>query len=497
MLLKKAGESLSQITTLCYHSYELKIVTFIAHAKVFDISGTNLGEEEIAALTEGLNHSNLEILKVGSRDNSLYFSLALQKKLIEDCKAKCKNFQKVCFARIGMNEYVSSWQHLFPFYFECDFPDPVNSVCELSVSKANEIDKGEAMTVAESAKSYSLLLNALTTPSDEKFCGGIIQCHGDVNFNISCRKFATDRGEKNRKDREKGGGREEKEINQKIMDVKKDIHQLHVHPGGISVDGVAPLCKSLVRCCNLLVLNLSFNVIKKEAAEVLSKVLSRCSKLHKLDVSSCVLGSVGAKAISKGMNKCVKLIELKIKDNNILNEGAKALTGALKHCVRLHVLEIASNGIEGEGFGAFADGMKFWINLTSLDVSCNLLGFGTNALCGSLVECCKLQVLDLSSNAIKQDDAVALGGALQCCYELRELKISSCSIETDGIKVISEGLKTCKDLCEFTINDNDITGAGAVALGEALIHLPEIVKLDISSCSLKVESIQSIAKGFN
>lgn len=77
-----------------------------------------------------------------------------------------------------------------------------------------------------------------------------------------------------------------------------NIRSLDVSHNSIDV-GIERFCVSLMQCCNLQDLNLSYNIIGRNGAVVLGDTLRYCDKLRKLDVRFCSLGSEGVDNISR------------------------------------------------------------------------------------------------------------------------------------------------------------------------------------------------------
>ncbi len=108
-LSEKVGEKLSLITTLCFHGHnctceQLGLVNILVHKlpllEILDITDTDLGEQEILALTDNMNHSNLQILKVGSIYNTLYSAFKTPALLVKCFQSSCSKFLNVCFMKV-------------------------------------------------------------------------------------------------------------------------------------------------------------------------------------------------------------------------------------------------------------------------------------------------------------------------------------------------------------------------------------------------------------
>lgn len=134
ILVKKASGRLSFITTLCYHGYDcvaeqLSVVNKLMHSlpslEILDISNTKLAIKGIAYLTSDLNHSNLQILRVGSRKNA-----CLSSELARSFFSNCRKFVNICFSTSNI-AYSSEELLPLPFYFYCNWPEIDMCFCKL------------------------------------------------------------------------------------------------------------------------------------------------------------------------------------------------------------------------------------------------------------------------------------------------------------------------------------------------------------------------------
>ena len=520
VLVGKAGDNLDMVRTLCFYYCDierLRVATYFLNSlpsiEVLDISHSNIGMAEIETLSKGLDHPNLQVLKVGSRGNSLYSCADLQPKLLKIFKSKCKNFMNVCFTGVNgtyrsegavasfhcnppeldltclrlrlpeVRALISEFM-LNPLYtkvtlINCGIDDVAATLLSLGLNSCtglellelgfNIIGNDGACRVCESisklCSNLSLLdlsfnrisnkgamLVASTLKDSEEL--QLILTHNDVT------KFS-DIVKIHRRIDFHGITIANKDLGDKdITDLAAvlkssgrldDVNQIRFHKNRMSVVGFKPLSCVLNTCGNLLVLDLSFNGLGKSGAAVLSETLKCCSMLQELDVSSNHLESAGAKAIAEGLKCCEDLRKLKLNSNNVGKRGASAIAPSLKCCLQL--LEIHTNDIGQEGAKALALVFKDLPNLVALDISSNsVLNAGAMAIADALKGHASLQQLNVRNNMIKKDGVQYLTSSLKSCSSISSLDVTCNDI---GGSTLAESLPT--SLGKLEISNSDLT----------------------------------------
>ncbi len=105
----------------------LYFIKFLPSLDILDISSTNIGVKELEILKQHLNHSNIQVLKVGSRGNTM----ELTDKLVDIFVSNCSKHINICFSGISRKSLLQHSSQL-PFYFCCSTPDLNMSNCKLS-----------------------------------------------------------------------------------------------------------------------------------------------------------------------------------------------------------------------------------------------------------------------------------------------------------------------------------------------------------------------------
>ena len=496
-LVKKAGEKLSLVTSLCFHGHncaaeQLKMVNKLIHVlpclEILDITNTQLGEEAVTALTGSSKHfnlhPNLQVLKIGAIDEN-----DLLNELFLGFKSQCSKVINFWFPDHSKT-YLSSSLSL-PFYF-CS----TGNLSDINMSFIN-LRLVEVKILSDDLKMNSVckrlsLISCGITDEKTKVLSGGIKCSNIEILELSFNDI----------------GDEGALALAHSIESCLSLHTLNLSCNCVGDDGAMAIVKAIVsKHDKNFSLHLWNNNITKYGANALLQIMANIN-INSLDIDSRNIGSSGAAAVSLSLTKYKNerqaltdalncfgdLLELNLSCNSIGDDGAKALADALKKCcnIKLTSLNLSSNSIGDDGAKALADALKNCCNikLTSLNLSSNSIGDdGAKALADALKNCCniKLTSLNLSSNSIGSDGAKAFVDALKkCCnIKLTSLNLSSNSIGSDGAKSLADVLKHCPALGTLDISDNNICVAGVKALAGALKYCKDLHTLDIACNSLR------------
>ena len=237
------------------------------------------------------------------------------------------------------------------------------------------------------------------------------------------------------------------------------------------VEGAVALSDGLECCPHLQKLNIDSNNIGGEGAKAIAEATVR--NLTELKINSNNIGGLGAEAIVRALD-CQ---HLEINSNNIGSSGVLAMAGALK-CKhsnilrqKLRVLDISSKNFEYDGPQTLGE------VLTKFSASSNGIENDSDQTIGMEL----LQMIDISSNNIGCEGAIALAEILRYRTHLTEVRISGNKIGIDGAKALVESLKCCSLLEVIQINSNNIDSEGARALANAMKHWSKLRVLDAST----------------
>ena len=269
-----------------------------------------------------------------------------------------------------------------------------------------------------------------------------------------------------------------------------------------------------VKCTSLEVVSAQCNQIDDSGALAVAKALVRMSNLKILDLQGNPITDNGASALIKTVKDLSKDLQVYVTINNsLLNKSnltfvkksldlicrshdKDSLSTALKCCTYLQSLDLSSNYIGSDDAVALAERLKCCANLQTLDLSGNSIGSdGAVALAEGLKCCTNLKTLNLKNNRIGSDGALALAKVLKCCVNLQTLNLRDNGIGSDGAVALAEGLECCTNLQTLDLSSNSFGSDGAVALVEGLKCCTNLQTLYLSYNSFGSDGVVALAGG--
>ncbi len=518
-LYEKGGEKLSLITTLCFHGHnctceQLRLVNILVHKlpllETLDITDTDLGEQEVLALTDNMNHSNLQILKVGSISNALYSAFQIPLLLVNSFRSRCISFFNVCFNEIFKDsKIIDEVLKMLPYYFFCVKNLPVirmiscpmqyiefrilsadlkvNGICtRLSLIDCN-IDNDKAELLSDSLKlcihlsTLELAINHIGNVGANALAVNITSCTKLRTLNLSCNEIG-DEGAMAIANAVKDFQDFKlflwnNKITQSCVGIPLDLHTLAIYDLNSKDTSAVAITQMLQHSdvsilSNLFAIDISHNKIGNDDANALSDCIKNLSNLCSLIINSNLLGYKGALSLGDALRHCENLHTLNISSNDIGHKGAIALSDGLKHCINLHIFDISSNHIGDEGTITLSDVLKHCINLHTFNIRSNDIGDeGAIALSDGLKHCINLHTFDISSNHIGNRGAFAISNCLKSCIKLHSLNISNNIIGREGAISLGTSLEQCHNLHTFNINFNSIDNETIAILSNLLKHV--------------------------
>ncbi|XP_018534713.1 leucine-rich repeat-containing protein 34 [Lates calcarifer] len=236
-------------------------------------------------------------------------------------------------------------------------------------------------------------------------------------------------------------------------------------------------------------LDLMFNDILTDGAEILSKSLQSNSTLLSLRLSGNKIGNKGAMHLASMLQVNNTLQELELADCDLATQSVIALTIVLKsnkalrsvdisrpllfshqeewavHCSEMLAvnstlveLHLGKMGMTDTGMERLTEGLKLNHSLRYLDLRCNrVTRDGAYHLAEVLKQNPALEVLDLSSNRIEDDGAIYLSEAIAWPGStLKELSVNSNNIRTEGLLSLTQAMKANTTLTHIYIWGNHL-----------------------------------------
>ena len=156
------------------------------------------------------------------------------------------------------------------------------------------------------------------------------------------------------------------------------------------------------------------------------------------------------------------------------------------HISDKHILAL-SRHLHGVSMPAFTALLPTFTSLLRIDLSYNALTEDDMPDLGAaLATLTSLLHLDLSSNSIGEDGAASLGAALSHLRHLRHLALNSTQLEDEGVAHIARALATPMDVRHLSLSQCGITEDGAQDLKDGLAALPKLSYIDLRGNELQV-----------
>ena len=253
---------------------------------------------------------------------------------------------------------------------------------------------------------------------------------------------------------------------------KDNYSRLILSKNNFGDNGIEILLDSIKDNSGILELNLSSNNITQRGGKIIFDFLLNQNSIISLDLSS-----------DEGTNR-----------NRICAEGIRPIEEVLQKNFFIEYLDLSSNSIKNEGFKYLINGLKENEIIKKLNVSNNEIDEKGIFYLKDNMKNCKVEILDLSANPIKNEGCIAISKCLisEKFSEVRYINLSECNIQFNGIKEFFRYIRLNKKLDTILFNKNNLFSKKWIYLEEFLINL-NIRHLGLNGCSLK-NSVEDIAK---
>ena len=517
-LEKMSSDHLENIKYLGYHKEESSVAQFqilnmllrkLTNLEILDLDDTELREKKVKKLTENVNLPNLKTLKIKL---PLKPNIYNKSEILRLLTCKSTKLEQVQYECPKSKSYLENYFHVMSHAFSGVL------CCTPNFSVFSYYNHAFHALPQASMKNCSklLLINCGITEYELQLlvesmaiCTELDMLHLDFNAI---------------------GSKEATLLSSCLVKCAK-LEVFSAHCNQIDDSGALAIAKALVPLNNIKILDLQCNPITEEGASALimtvkdlgefqlyvstntTKSLHNCNLKLVQQPVDIICKDDNMKAIHNAL-KCSKFMQevhvvltrevvckkpisficniskpITLADMGFISEG-------LKYCTNLQTIDLRSNSIGSDGAVALAEGLKCCTNLQNLDLSSNSIGSGGAVALAVRLKCCaNLQRLDLSCNRIYSDGAVALAEGLKCCTNLQTLDLSSNSIGSDGAVALAVELKCCANLQRLDLSYNRIYSDGAVALAKGLKCCINLQELDLSSNSIGSDGAVALAEG--
>ena len=239
--------------------------------------------------------------------------------------------------------------------------------------------------------------------------------------------------------------------------------------------------------------------LRPDTIETVSKILTTTPSLKKLALrlSKFTLQSMQAFASMLQQNRSLTEVDI---SECFINEVYDAdciccLARVLHTNTTLRVLDLGSNPIQKEGALAMAVMLKFNTALTNLNMSLNSVDDeGAQAIAEMLKHNSTLRVLDLSQNSIGEEGAIAMAEMLRCNTTLTVLDVHLNSIGERGAIAVAKVLGHNTSLTVLDMSGNPVCEWGVITMAEMLRQNTTLTELHMSQTSIGVEGARAMAE---
>ncbi|KAM6970956.1 leucine-rich repeat-containing protein 34 [Tautogolabrus adspersus] len=230
-----------------------------------------------------------------------------------------------------------------------------------------------------------------------------------------------------------------------LLEDSSSLKSLDLMFNDIQTDGAEVLTKSLQCNSTLLSLGLSGNKIGNRGAMHLASMLQMNNSLKKLELADCDLATQSVIAFAIVLKSNRTLISLDITRPLLFShqeEWAVHFSEMLAVNSSLVELHLGKMGITDTGMERLTEGLRLNHSLRYLDLRCNrVTSDGVRHLAKVMKLNPTLEIIDLSSNRIEDEGASYLSEAIahRGCV-LRELSVTSNNIRTEGLLSLAQAM---------------------------------------------------------
>ena len=259
------------------------------------------------------------------------------------------------------------------------------------------------------------------------------------------------------------------------------LSKLHLFDVGMGNQECQLLATALKYVNKLRFLKLSRNPLGHGVSE-LAKHLHSVPHLEMLLLEETQMDKEEVVPLAHSLQNVTQLSEHHLSQNP-LHHGISELAKHLHNVPHLKVLSLKNTLMGEEEVTALAHSLKNVTQLSKLDLSNNPLGHGMSELAKHLYNVPHLKELYLDDTQMGEEEVAALAHSLKNLTQLSELKLSNNPLGF-GISELAKHLHNVPHLEKLFLNDTQMGEEEVTALARALVHVPELMDLNLDQNTL-------------
>nr|AFN73234.1 NLRC5d protein [Danio rerio] len=248
------------------------------------------------------------------------------------------------------------------------------------------------------------------------------------------------------------------------------------------------LCKQLVKCKNLLDIDLSHVDLSTNGALILVRSLADCQRVTSVELRH------QAEAFIKFVPEKAEVAICKLTEYNLSKTNVVKLSKILESCPHLSELDLSHNVLRDEGVKCFVDHLPKLKISSSVSLTGNrMTQIGALHLINSMNTCEKVVAVEVSLGVEDQ----SLIQFVQEHANGKTLRLRECSFELAHLKMLVKILTKCPRLLSLELSSNSLNSQGLFSLLDSLAELPTIQTLTLRNNGLNSEQIEHFVKQFS
>uniref|UniRef100_A0A8C1DV93 NLR family CARD domain containing 5 n=1 Tax=Cyprinus carpio carpio TaxID=630221 RepID=A0A8C1DV93_CYPCA len=245
------------------------------------------------------------------------------------------------------------------------------------------------------------------------------------------------------------------------------------------------LCKQLVKCENLLDIDLSHVDLSTNEALLLIRSLADCQRVTAVELRH------QAEAFIKFVPEKAEAAICKLTEYELRKSNVEKLSRILENCPRLSELDLSHNLLRDEGVKCFVDYLPKLKISSSVSLTGNqITQVGALHLVNSMNTCEKVVAVEVSLGVEDQ----SLIKFVQEHVNGKTLRLRECSFEVIHLKKLVEIMNRCPRLLTLELSSNSLHSQGLLSLLDSLVELSTIQTVKLRKNGLSSEQIEYFVK---